>query len=255
MIRKLQYVSVILAFALSAFSQNAYDANGQRTGEWTGYYPDTTLRYEATFEAGKPVGIMKRYDQDGILAVELNYYRGTDRCAVKMFSPEGNVIALGVYDSQKKDSVWNYLGNDGTVRMIEKYKKGNLTDTTKSFYPSGKLSRIIAYSNNKKDGIWMQYFENGDTMMIASYTDDQLHGDYVAYYPKGKVQISGKYYYDLKDGDWKYYSEEEELLTVLKYNKGEILNPDVLEQSYEKFIKNIEENIGNFPDPAAVDGL
>ncbi|MDA3821159.1 MAG: hypothetical protein PF450_00910, partial [Bacteroidales bacterium] len=107
---------VLVMFGISASGQNALNEKGLRTGPWKGTYPDSTLRYEATFANGKPVGLMKRYNKDGTIAASMNFYPESDRCQVKMYSSSGKVNAIGVYESQKKDSTWKYLGNNGSLR-------------------------------------------------------------------------------------------------------------------------------------------
>ena len=54
-------------------AQNLLDDAGRKTGPWKAYYPDSSLRYEGTFAAGKPVGEMKRYHPGGALAARLSY--------------------------------------------------------------------------------------------------------------------------------------------------------------------------------------
>jgi len=251
----MKYFSLICVLVFSTWGllhgQNRYNSEGERTGKWKVYYPeDSVLRYEATFRDGNPVGRMTRYDRKGRLDATMEFYPGTDRCYVTMYSDNGAVSAKGVYDQQSKDSTWQYLGRNGTVRMVEEYDHGKLDGTTRSFYPSGKISRKISYSDGNKDGPWIQFFENGDTMLVTNYTQDMLNGNYHSYYPGGDIQISGSYYHDQKDGDWKYYSEEGEILTVLRFDRGMLLNPEELAKSYESFIEQIEENAGNIPDPA-----
>lgn len=243
----LSFAVLLLSVALSG--QNALDSSGQRTGRWQGFYPDGKLRYEAEFIDGKPVGTMKRFDESGNLSVSMNFYPGTDRCFAEMYAANGRVIARGVYEAQKKDSSWTYLRHDGSVSMMENYNGGSLSGPAENYYPSGRISQQLHYSSGKKNGPWIRFFENGDTMITASYTEGVLHGSYTSYYSGGSVSISGAYHNDLKDGDWNYFSEEGDILSVIRYNKGDILNPEELEKSYERFIRSIEENTGNIPDP------
>ncbi|MEX0980903.1 MAG: toxin-antitoxin system YwqK family antitoxin [Bacteroidales bacterium] len=242
-------VFILIIFSLTASGQNAFDENGDRTGPWKGVYPDGTLWYKGEFASGRPVGLMKRYDEEGNLSTIMNFYSESDRCFAEMYSKNGLVIAKGIYESQKKDSTWIYLGSDGNIRMVENYEMGRLDGPVEYYYPSGNLSQRLHYRSGKKEGPWIKFFENSDTMTVASYTIGMLHGDYFSYYPGGKISISGKYHNDLKDGNWSYFSEKGELVSVIKYDKGEVLNPDELEKSYERFIKTIEENEGNIPDP------
>ena len=243
---------LILILPFAANGQNEFDSNGKRTGPWEGYYSDGTLRYEAEFESGKPVGLMKRYDEKGILTATMDFYPGTDRCYAEMYSNRGRVIAKGVYESQKKDSTWIYLRSDGSVTMVENYDMDELSGPANNYYPSGNLSQQLHYSSGKKEGPWIRFFESGDTMMTATYLNGRLHGEYRSFYPSGEVSISGSYHRDLKDGDWTYLSEEGEVVSVIQYDQGDVLNPEELEKSYERFIQTIEENSGNFPDPNEV---
>jgi antitoxin component YwqK of YwqJK toxin-antitoxin module len=241
---------LILTLPFAVYGQNEFDSEGKRTGPWEGYYSDGTLRYEADFKSGKPVGLMKRYDENGILTATMDFYPGTDRCYAEMYSNGSKVIAKGVYDLQKKDSTWTYLRSDGSVSMIETYNMGKLSGPVKNYYPSGNISQQVQYSSGMKQGPWIRFFENGDTMMTATYQDGKLHDEYLSYYPNGKISISGSYYHDLKDEEWTYFSEEGDVVSVIQYDKGDVLNPEELEKSYERFIQTIEENSGNFPDPA-----
>jgi antitoxin component YwqK of YwqJK toxin-antitoxin module len=243
----LSFAALLLAVTLSG--QNALDNNGQRTGRWQGFYPDGKLRYEAEFLNGKPVGTTKRFDEKGNLSASMHFYPGTDRCLAEMYAPNGRIIARGVYEAQKKDSTWTYLRHDGSVSLVENYNGGSLSGPAVNYFPSGSISQQLHYSAGKKSGPWIRFFENGDTLIAAGYTEGKLHGSYTSYYTGGSVSISGTYHNDLKDGEWIYFSEDGEILSVIRYNKGDILNPEELEKSYEKFIRSIEENTGNFPDP------
>ena len=180
----------------------------------------------------------------------MQFYPGSERCFVKMFASDGKLRAEGVYEGQKKDSTWKYLGNDGKVRMTEQYNHGILSGITESYYPSGNLSRRWVFHSGIKDGPWIQWFEKGDTMLVANYVEGMLHGNYFTYYQNGKDQISGAYYQDEKDGDWHYYAEDGSLVSVISYDKGTVLNPEELERIYESFIKQLEETEGTIPDPA-----
>lgn len=232
---------IALAINLSLAAQNALDENGLKTGPWKVFHENDKIKYEATFDKGKPVGLMKRYGTDGSITASLYFYKNNDRCLVKMYSSAGTVEAEGIYDAKVKDSVWNYYGVDEGLRMTEEYKMGKLDGSTRSFYPSGNLSMTVHYNDGQKNGTWARFFDGGDTMMVSTYINDQLYGGFRTYFPDGKLQADGKYYKDLKDGDWSYFNEDGELVTMIKYDKGEVLNPEELEKNYEKFIKELDD--------------
>lgn len=248
-------VSFLLLFSLLAIDlsgQNALNDRGERTGKWTGYYPDSTIRYEGFFEDGAPVGTMKRYDTKGNLAMVMEFYPGTrgGRCLVELLSLSGKIQAKGIYQDQVKDSTWTYLSSDGSVRMTESYLRGKLEGEQRSYYPSGDLSQILHFKDNREHGKWIQFFSNGDTMLVAHYKLGVLDGSYKTYYPEHKEKISGIYRSGHMDGKWIYLSEEQELKSEIEYQMGVAISTDELERQYEEFIKMLEENEGKTPDPA-----
>lgn len=249
--RIIMFVISLLALSLCTEAQNAYDAAGRKTGPWKVYYPDDgPLRYEAVFSMGKPVGRMKRYNEKGGLVANLNFYPGSDRCHAEMYHTNGRLKAVGVYHDQKKDSVWLYFGTDETLRMRETYENGVLSGPSATYYETGNPARMVSYSSGKREGTWLRLYENGDTMQIATYEEGELHGAFTSFNPDGEAEVTGRYFKGTLDGDWVYYDSEGELKKTLHYDRGTLLNPEELEKSYEDFIRHIEENMNNMPDPA-----
>ncbi len=238
---------IILPCALSG--QNLTDAQGMKTGAWKVNYPDGTLRYEAVFEKGVPVGTMKRYDEKGMLVAKMNFLPNSTRCYAKLYRGNKQLKAEGLYISQRKDSVWVYYGKNDFINLKENYVNGIQKGITESYYASGKISQVFNFENGVKNGKWTQYFEDGNLMQTCTYKNDKLHGSYEAHFPEGRVEVKGNYVNNFKDGDWMYFSEEGEVKDILQYSNGDILNPETLQENYDEFIKHVEDNIGNIPDP------
>jgi antitoxin component YwqK of YwqJK toxin-antitoxin module len=242
-------IFICLFIPLSLIAQNLTDDQGRKTGDWRVKYPNGKLHYEASFEKGQPVGLMKRYNDMGTMIAEMNFIPNTSRCYTKLFMGGNHLTAEGLYINQKKDSLWTYYRSDKSVSMTEYYKDDLLHGLMKSYYGSCKISQVYSYENGKKNGQWMQYTENGDLMQSCNYTNDMLNGIYEAFNLEGQLEVTGRYVKDLMDGDWHYYTEEGEINQVLVYILGEIQNPDDLQENYDNFIKHIEDNVGNIPDP------
>lgn len=246
------FIKLLVLFCivpLTLSGQNLTDEQGYKTGPWKVNYPNGKLRYEATFDQGLPVGLMKRYNDKGELMAEMNFIPNTTRCYAKHYGGGKLLKAKGLYINQKKDSVWTYYRSNKTISLTESYKDGLLSGPVISYYPGGSISQEYIYLNGKKHGQWKQLFEDGKIMQRCNYTNDMLNGHYEAYYPEGQLEVEGGYIRNKLDGDWNYYTEEGELKQVLKYRMGEIQNPEDLQENYDKFIKHVEDNIGNIPDP------
>ncbi len=245
----IKIIFMLSLIPLSLSGQNRLDDQGNKTGSWKVYYPDSSLRYEAIFDNGIPVGIMKRYNPNGSLSAIMDFHVNPSKCYTKIHGKSGGIIAEGMYINQKKDSIWVYYSSDKSVRLKEYYSEGLLSGTSEDYYHDGNISQKTNYKDGVKNGQWLQFYENGNLMQSANYKNDKLHGIYEAYYPEEQLEISGSYIDDLKDGNWQYYGEDGEKKDLLIYDMGDIQNPEVLQENYEDFLKHVEDNIGNIPDP------
>jgi len=236
---------------MTVSAQNQTDGQGRKTGHWIVNYPDGGIQYEADFIAGKPAGLMKRYDKSGNLAAEMLFEKKGKRCDATLYYPNGKIAAEGIFLDRDKDSVWNYYAEeDGSIRITENWKNGKLDGQVTSYYPGGEISEITEWRDGVKNGPWIQYFENGEKKTTCSYNSGLKDGPYLTFYPDGSTELEGSFTGDLFNGTWKYFNEEGELVLTLKYDNGKILNKDDLIGKDEELLKKIEDNAGNIPDPA-----
>lgn len=250
--------TVICAAALSmlwipdgAQAQNLTDKQGRKTGHWLVTWPNGNKQYEAEFAEGNPVGLMKRYDQEGRLTAEMLFAEKGRRCDAILYYPEGKKAAEGIFINKDKDSVWNYYAeDDGAIRIRESWKKGVMDGTVISYYPNGQISEITEWISGVKEGKWEQFFDNGEKKLSGTYVAGLRNGPYTAYFPDGKIELEGQYLNDLFHASWKYYDENGEVILTLEYDRGKILNKDELVGKDEELLKKIEDNTGNIPDPA-----
>ncbi len=71
-----------------------------------------TFNIQETFKDNKPLGIFKRFDQNGVLKVEMLYKENSDKIYSKFYYPGGTLQAEGLYIGKLKDSTWNYYSED-----------------------------------------------------------------------------------------------------------------------------------------------
>ncbi len=251
------YIILLLLLPLTGMkleAQNKTDQKGRKTGHWIVNYPNGIRQYEADFQAGKPVGLMRRYDAEGELTAEMFFSKDSRRCDAVLYYPEGKKAAEGIFLDKDKDSIWNYYAeSDGTIRIRESWKNGRIEGTVISYYPNGQISEITNWFKGAKEGIWEQYFENGEKKLSGNFNSDLKNGPYTAFYPDGNKEIDGFYQNDLFHGTWTYYDQDGLVILTLEYDAGKILNRDALIGKDEELLKKIEENTGNVPDPALGD--
>jgi antitoxin component YwqK of YwqJK toxin-antitoxin module len=204
---------------------NTVDDKGRKHGDWTVYDGSGELKYKGTYVEGKPSGEFTYFYPGGKVQAEItNIDFGRIRY-MRMYHPNGNLMAEGKYILQDKDSTWNYYKeSDGSLTLVEHYINGLRQGNCETYYPSGQLMEITPYVDDKKEGPWVQYFSDGSLKAKGSYKDDQLEGLYVLNHLNGNVEISGTYHQGQKDGAWVHLSEIGELMKKEVYKKGILIS-------------------------------
>lgn len=222
--------------------QNRFDPRGEKTGYWVARYPDGGIRYESEFVAGKPVGLMKQYHQNGSLSAEMMFDTTGNRCFARLYRPNKMVAAEGWYTDQKKDSVWTYFSEAGEqVIMREPYVNGHLEGTVEHYYHTGQLAGQTAWKDSIRNGESLLFFENGNVRSRGTYVNGLREGAYDTYYPEGNPELSGNYLRNVADGDWTLYNEDGSVLFIFKYRAGKLLNESELLNSEDDILRKLQE--------------
>jgi len=228
---------------------NQQDKLGEKTGWWKGTYPDGTTRYYGYFENGTPVGLMKRYRDDGTLQAKI-YFHENNEAFAKLYYNDGNLAAEGKYVNMKKDSLWKYYSFYSHELMAkERYKSGVKDSLSIKYYENGQVFEKLCWENGKKDGKWIQYFENGKLKLKGHYEDGTRKGDFKTYYPNGSLETDGKYKDNLMTGNWVFYLPDSTEEMSIEFEAGKAKNPEKLLKKQREFLKLIEENKGKIPEP------
>lgn len=212
---------------------NQLDDQGRKTGPWKVEYDNGNTRYEGRFREGKPVGMMKRYYETGMMQAKMDFGSGSGRCYAEMFYKKGNKAAEGIYVGQSKDSVWTYFSRaDETVRIREGYEAGQLHGKSFRYYPDGTVSEEVTWNRGIREGPWIQYYEEGNVRLKSQYADDMLNGPYNVYHTDSTLIISGMFINDLTEGTWKFYDDTGSLVDSLAYRGGEPVD----QEKYDRLI-------------------
>ena len=238
----------ILILAGSTFccglnGQNRLDEQGRKTGPWKVEYPNGKTRYEGTFRAGNPVGMLVRYYETGAVRARMLFDSTSTRSYASLYYRNGMPAAEGWYVEQEKDSVWTYYSeSDGTLRIREPYQDGTLQGTVRRYYPGGAVSEEVSWVENRKSGPWKQYYEDGTLRLESGYEDNTLQGPYQVYYPDSTLKMEGYYQSGRSDGHWSYYDASGEVLYQIEYHNGVAVDQ-------EKYLEMLQDSMLIF-DPA-----
>ena len=124
--------------------------NGIRTGKWTTYFPDQTIKEEGTYLDGFKEGLWKIYHQNGQLWKEGSLVKNNRQGDWYTYDKEGVLIIKGVFENDLQNGQWEYYYSDGTLRL-----KGKLVE-------------------GKRDGDWISYNEDGTEKEVKSWNRGKL---------------------------------------------------------------------------------
>ncbi|TVR42035.1 MAG: toxin-antitoxin system YwqK family antitoxin [Cryomorphaceae bacterium] len=216
-------VLVALIIAVPVVSQpiNETDTRGRKQGEWVMKTPEGKLVYEGTFVDDKPVGLFKRYYEDGSLKAEMDH-RSDAVVYARLFYEGKNpvLMAEGKYLNQQKDSVWISYDPSGQRKALDTYRKGIQEGRAVVYHINGEISEEVTFVNDKRHGEWKQYYDTGRLMAEGRYENGMRSGEYKKYYPNGRMWASGKYQDGLKESTWQYGNENGTLGQMVVYRAG-----------------------------------
>lgn len=229
---------------------NQTDTKGRKQGPWKKYYPNGKLAYRAHFKDNRPVGLMLRFNEQGVMTARIVYSPDGHIGRATIFDHNGHCIAKGNYLEQQRDSVWTFY-NGSIVVSRESYAKGQRSGLSEHFTDQGVLVERRNYLYDKLEGRQQVFFPNGQIQMQWQMHNGISVGPYFSCYPSGLIMIKGQYLLDLPDGDWIYYDAKGRPTDTLRYQTGKLLNPEVLPNA-DSLFRLMEANRGRIPEPSQI---
>lgn len=220
---------------LSSQAINRTDKNGEKTGLHISFYPNGTMKTEASYSNGKLNGLYKmfnpheqliqvgNYEQDSLVYssstmadfedpfVKMEYYsdstlkyKGTFRDNTpigthRTYDKRGNITGGALYDTDG-----NLLGTGITLENGD--KNGEWT----FFYTSGKKESEGSFLNGLKNGLWKFYYPDETIKQKGEYKEGKLNGTWLFYSEVGDLQKEEEYKYGQREGLSIEYDEDEE---------------------------------------------
>jgi len=221
-------IAFILLFGIQfALAQetapNETDADGQKQGLWIKRYENDTIKYRGTFKDDRPIGLFKRYYEDGSLQALIDY-TGRGKANARIFYPEDSVLmARGNYYNEKRDSTWLFYTEQGNLAARENYKNGVKHGLTTIYFEDGSISEKVHFKNGQKDGVLEQYFQDGQPKLKATIRDGvRYEGEYTSYYPDGTKLLNGSYVDGKRHSSWYHFNEDGSIRVIEVYRYGKL---------------------------------
>jgi antitoxin component YwqK of YwqJK toxin-antitoxin module len=235
----------ILLLSGNAMTQNLTDAAGKKQGPWVKNYPNGKIMYEGTFKDDKPVGLFKRYTEEGMLLSELTYTPGKDEATAVFYYGDGTKAAEGKYVARKKEGLWQFWSATQPPYLIseENYLNDTRHGLSVKYYPDSTLAEKVAWDMGNRSGEWLQYYPGGSICLRAEYMAGKLEGPFSYYHPNGKLQFEGRYLNDRRTGDWMIFNEDGSLKQIIAYKDGVPSDPKMADQE-TRFLDDLEKKKG-----------
>ena len=206
--------------------------------------------YQGFFRDDKPVGEMKRYNENGTLRAILYYDEKGENVRARLFYDNGTLAAEGLYYLTAKDSIWNYYSYyDQSLALKESYAKGRKEGPMLYYYDNGNISEMLEWKNDVKHGNWIQYFNDNTIKLKGTFVNGNLEGNFIVNHENGKPYLSGNYLADRRHGIWTFYHEDGTMEMELEYDNGVNLHEHRIDERQIEFFRMIDENKGKFDEP------
>jgi antitoxin component YwqK of YwqJK toxin-antitoxin module len=209
-----QFKSIVFLFLLSQsflFSQektNQVDENGNKNGQWKGYYDDSkNLKYEGQFENGKEIGIFTFYDNiKSKKIVATRDFSANDGSSYTIIYNGKFKVSEGKVIDKIHEGEWKFyhLRSD-TLMTVENYKKGALHGVKKVFYNTGLLAELTTFENGIKDGPYQKVAENGVVMEESIFKNGEYDGSAIFREAAGDNYTKGQFKNGKSIGKWYFY--------------------------------------------------
>lgn len=160
-------------------SEGTYE-NGFLFGRYTSYYSLEDLRENnrnTTWcsinfnKFGVIDGVVKKYGENGILTLEVEYKNGEKNGYLKKYNRRNgclikeNYYKNGLLHGEYKE----YIANNNLALLECNYKDGKLHSTFKKYYITGEINIETTYNNGYIDGKYIVYDEFGSVKINREY--------------------------------------------------------------------------------------
>ncbi|HRW85781.1 MAG TPA: hypothetical protein P5180_10145 [Bacteroidales bacterium] len=198
------------------------------------YDENNKLIYSGPFRNNIPVGVHREYDASGKVKNSFHYNdnglllsegiideAGNRNGTWKDFYPDGNVMAEGSYNDNRRTGLWKFYTASGKTEQTGFYNNGRPDGLWKWYYENGSILREEEYFQGLRDGEYTEFSSEGEIIGQGRYSDGERNGDWK--FKTGDIIEEGKYIIGLKDGQWRSYYLDGTLKFKGNYSQG---NPD-----------------------------
>jgi uncharacterized protein len=221
----------------------------------TVYFPNKRVKRTIIYENGLEHGLMKEYNDSGMLISLIEYRRGfivnqefinrydnlgRKNGLWKEFWPNGNLKKEYFWRNGVLHGYMKYYNEDGKLQNVEKYindelildaKEVALYEIRYDYYPDGSVKIMGSYRDNVANGIRKEFSKDGTIekayIMANGFVigeglidgKNKKQGPWKEYYETGELQAEGTYSTDIRTGLWRFWYQNGQVEQI-----GKLLN-------------------------------
>jgi antitoxin component YwqK of YwqJK toxin-antitoxin module len=137
------------------------DGRVERHGFEREYFADGSPEAERFYDADRPAGTWRTWDQQGVLRSEVGFGAGTELLPMRFWHANGQLAAEGQGVGGVRQGAWTFWGETGLPRQAGSYRDGLREGDWVLWYETGKPRAEGRYQAGKRVGEWKLWDERG----------------------------------------------------------------------------------------------
>lgn len=203
-----------------------YDFSGKKRTE-TFYKKDLLMQNSLLDSTGRIYsidslkngnGVIKRYNQNGSLAMNAEFKSGLWKDTVVTYNMRGIKTFVGFYVNGVREGVSRSYDDFGVLKSEIQFQNGDNNGPAKFYNEEGKLEKLETYINDRLEKI-DYYYPNGKLKSELEYQNGDRNGYSKYYAPDGALAIM-IFYKDNQVVGYSYKGKDGKILDMIPLNKG-----------------------------------
>ncbi|MCF0222556.1 MAG: hypothetical protein HUK19_09700 [Fibrobacter sp.] len=143
-------------------------------GDWEGWHFNGERDFEEHYsDKGDSVGVWKRWNEDGSIAMETTCFGHTDSGYCRKYDRTGHLeqeyhCKNGVKHGVRKE----FYGDGKKVQLVENWLDENLCGPRTFYYASGTIRKKEFWKNGRRDSVWQWFTPEGKLVVESKITVD-----------------------------------------------------------------------------------
>ena len=139
--------------------EGEYNA-GRKVGLWKKYYPSGKIQSEITYDGGRPKGPYKTYYENGQIEEQGNWSLNKNQGEFKRYYENGQVQqAFNFDETGKRNGEQKYYHENGQLMIVGNWNGGKEDGEVKEFYANGDLKSVRVFNGGKMDAAASKFNE------------------------------------------------------------------------------------------------